>query len=68
MYIFNAVKIKIKIGFIVDALFRYFAYLHSLYTVVELYTNIVLIHFERQPILKATLSFVFALKLLLLKI
>ena len=29
------------IGFIVDALLGYFAYLHSLYTVVELPTNFV---------------------------
>ena len=34
----------------VDILFGYFAYLHSLYTVVELHTNFVLIHFGRQPI------------------
>ena len=36
------------IGFIVDALFGNFAYLNGLYKVVELYTNFVLIHFERQ--------------------
>ena len=49
MCIFNAVKKPSGIGFIVDALFGYFAYLHSLYTVVELHTNFVLIHFGRQP-------------------
>ena len=38
------------IGFKVDALFGHFAYLHSLNTVVELHTNIVLIHFGSQPI------------------
>ena len=43
-------KIQSGIGFIVDALFDYFVYLHSLYTVVKLHTNIVLIHFGRQPI------------------
>ena len=42
-------KKKSGIGLIVDALFDYFAYLHSLYTVVELHTNIVLIHFGGQP-------------------
>ena len=49
MCIFNAVKKQSGIGFIVDALFDYFTYLHSLYTVVELHTNFILIHFERQP-------------------
>ena len=49
MVIFNAVKKQSGIGFIVDALFGYFAYLHSLYTVVVLYTNFVLIHSGRQP-------------------
>ena len=50
MCIFNAVKKHSGIGFIVDALFGYFAYLHSLYTVVvELHTNFVFIHFGRQP-------------------
>ena len=39
MCIFNAVKMQSGIGFIVDALFDYFAHLHSLYTVVELLTN-----------------------------
>ena len=45
MCIFNAVKGN---GFIVDALFSNFSYLHNLYTVVELYTIFVLIHFESQ--------------------
>ena len=36
MCIFNAVKKQSGIGFIVDALFGYFSYLHSLNTVVEL--------------------------------
>ena len=48
MCIFNAVKKQSGIGFIVDALFDYFVYLHSLYTVVELHTNFVMIHFGRQ--------------------
>ena len=43
------VKKQSGIGFIVDALFGNFAYLFSLYTVVELHKNFVLIHFERQP-------------------
>ena len=47
MCIFNAIKKQLGIGFIVDALFRYFLYLHSLYTVVEVHTNFVLIHFGR---------------------
>ena len=46
---FNAVKKQLGIVFIVDALFGYFAYLHNLYTVVELHTNFVLLHFESQP-------------------
>ena len=46
---FNAVEKQSGIGFIVDALFIIFAYLHSLYTVVELHTNFVLIHFGKQP-------------------
>ena len=50
MCIFNAVKKQSGIGFIVDALFGYFAYLHNLYTVVQLHTNFVLIHFETQSI------------------
>ena len=45
---FNAVKKQSGIGFIVVALFGYFAYLNSLYTVVELHTHFVLIHFERK--------------------
>ena len=49
MCIYNAVKLQLGIGFIVDALFGYFAYLHNLYTVVELHTNFVLIQFENQP-------------------
>ena len=48
MCIFKAVKKQSGIGFILDALFDYFAYLHSLYTVVELHTNFVLIHFGRK--------------------
>ena len=39
MCIFNALKKQSGIGFIVDALFANFAYLHNLYTAVELYTN-----------------------------
>ena len=50
MCIFNAVKKQSGIGFIVDALFGYLAYLHCLYTVVELHTNFILIHFGRQPL------------------
>ena len=42
---FDAVKKQSGIGLIVDALFGNFAYLHNFYTVVELYTNFVLIHF-----------------------
>ena len=45
MCIFKAVKMQLGIGFIVDALFDNFAYLHNLYTLVELQTN-----FETQPI------------------
>ena len=41
MCIFNAIKEQSGIGFIIDALFGYFAYLHSLYTVAELHTNFV---------------------------
>ena len=41
MYIFNAVKKQSGIGFIVDALFGYFTYLHSLYCIAELHTNFV---------------------------
>ena len=47
--IFNAAKKQSGIGFIVDALFGYFTHLHALYTVVELHTNFVLLHFEIQP-------------------
>ena len=50
MCIFNAVKKQSGIRFIVYVLFGYFAYLHSLYTVVELHTNFVLILFGRQSI------------------
>ena len=50
--IFEAVKEQTGIGFIVDALFVDFAYLHNVYTTTELYTNIVLIHFVSQPIIK----------------
>ena len=39
MCIFNAVKMQSGIGFLVDALFGNFPYLHNLYTVVELHTN-----------------------------
>ena len=49
MCIFNAVKKQSGIGFVVDALFGNFAYLHSLYKVLKLHTNFVLIHFGRQP-------------------
>ena len=47
--IVDAIKKQSGIGFVVDALFGYFAYLHSLYTVVEVHTNFVLLHFGRQP-------------------
>ena len=50
MCIFNAVKKQSGIGFIVDVLFGYFAYLHGLHTVAELHTNFALILFGRQPI------------------
>ena len=49
MCIFNAFKMQSGIGFIVDTLFGNFAYLHNLYTVVELHINFVLIHFGSQP-------------------
>ena len=55
MCIFNAVKKQSGIGFIVEALFGYFAYLHCLYTVVELHTNVALIHFGRQPVCEFSL-------------
>ena len=48
--IFNAVKKQSGIGFIVDALFGNFEYLHNLSTAVEMYTKFVLIHFGSQPI------------------
>ena len=50
MRILNAVKMQSGIGFIVDALFDNFAYLHNLYTIVELHTNIVFLHFVSQPV------------------
>ena len=40
MYIFNAGKMQLVIGFIIDALCVNFAYLHNLCTVVELHTNL----------------------------
>ena len=46
MCILNAVKKQSGMEFIMDPLFGNFACLHSLYTVVELHTNCVLIHFE----------------------
>ena len=49
MGIFNAIKKQSGIGFIDDALFGNFAYLHNLYTVVELHKNFVVIYFEKQP-------------------
>ena len=49
MCIFNTVKKQSGIRFKFDALFFDFAYLYSLYTVVELHTNFVLINIERQP-------------------
>ena len=53
MCIFNAVTKQSGIGFMVNALLGNFAYLHNLYTVVELHTNFVLIHFESQPLCDA---------------
>ena len=50
MCIFNEVKQQSDVGFIVDAMFGNFAYLHNLYIVVELHTNPVWIHFESQPL------------------
>ena len=47
--IFNALKKQSGIELLVDTLFGYFEYLHSLYTRVELHTNFVLINFEMQP-------------------
>ena len=49
-YFKTSVKKQSGIGFIVDALFDNFRYLHSLCTVIELHTNFVLIHFGRQPL------------------
>ena len=49
MCIFNSAKNQSGIGFTLDALFGNFAYLHNLYTVVELHTNFVLIHFDSEP-------------------
>ena len=43
----NAIKKQSGIGFIVDALFDNFTYLHNLYMVIELHTNFVLIHFGK---------------------
>ena len=54
MCIFNAVNMKSGIGFIVDALFGNFAYLHNLYTVVEVHTILVLIHLESQPMCQSS--------------
>ena len=51
--IFNAVENQSCNGFIVDALFGNFAYLHNLYTLVELHKNFALIHFENQPICRS---------------
>ena len=49
MCIFNVVEKQLAIGFIADALLANFAYLHNLYTVVEMHTNVALLHFESQP-------------------
>ena len=65
MCIFNAVKKQSGIGFIVDALFGNFAYLHNLYAVVELYANFVLMHFGSQP--KCFRQITLNIKLLCLK-
>ena len=53
---FDALKKQSGIGFIVDALFGYFEHLHSLYKVVELHTDFVLIHFGRQSLLNLRLT------------
>ena len=45
MCIIYAVTKQSSIGFIVDALLGNFPYLHNLYTIVELHSNFVLIHF-----------------------
>ena len=50
--IFNAVERQSSNGFMVDALFGNFAYLLNLYTVVELFNDFVLIHFESQSCLR----------------
>ena len=51
-YVFlTAVKKQSGIGFIFDALFGYFVYTHSLYTVVELHTNFLFMHFGRHSLL-----------------
>ena len=39
MCIFNAVKQQSDIGFIADALFGYFAYLHNFYTMMMGFTH-----------------------------
>ena len=49
MCIFKVVKMQSGIGFIVDALFGNVAYLHNLYSVLELHTYYVFTQFERQP-------------------
>ena len=41
MCIFNSIEKQTDFGFIVDALFGYFAYLHNLYTAVELRTTLI---------------------------
>ena len=46
--IFKAVKKQSGIEVIVNALFGYFAYIHSVYTIVEQNTNFVLKQFARQ--------------------
>ena len=49
VFYFKTGKKQSDIAYIVDGLFGNFAYLHSLYTVVEMHTSFVLIHFGRQP-------------------
>ena len=46
--IFNAIKMQSGIGFVVDALLGNFAYVHNLYSAVELHTNFALLHFGSQ--------------------
>ena len=46
MCISKAVKKQSAIGFVIDALFGNFTYLHNLYNVVELHTNFELLHFK----------------------